>query len=158
MSMAAALWTSRQSIMETRIFYRSRRCGSAWVAGSCNVRLCVPFGGREHLSEERFFSPPKPPSLSKDFYSRYRVQHWLHHYCGAVPQPALCAIAGIKVFGKKGARGEKNLSLERCFPLEQFAKANIAIPGHPMQICICENINISIAQLIGVYAASYLWL
>ncbi len=73
-------------------------------------------GGREHLSEERFFFPPKPPSLSKDFYSRYRVQHWLHQCGGAMPQPAQCAIAGIKVFGKRGARGEKNLSSERFSP------------------------------------------
>ncbi len=88
-------------------------------------------GGEKNLSEERFFSPPKPPSLSKDFYSRYRAQRRLWHWTAALVQPMLDAIAGIKVFGKKGARGEKNLSSERFFPFEQFAKTDIATSDPP---------------------------
>ncbi len=123
------------------------------AVGYGNVRLCVLFRGREHLSEERFFSPPKPPSLSKDFYSRYRALRRLWHCAAIVVQPMLHAIAAIKVFGKRGARGEKNLSSERCFPLEQFAETYIATPDRPTLIRISDKGKISTFPLLTAYRA-----
>ncbi len=38
-----------------------------YIGGDCYARLCGPFGGRERLSEERFFSPPNPSLFPKTF-------------------------------------------------------------------------------------------
>ncbi len=89
--------------------------------------------GGENTFLRKGSSLPQAPSLSKDFYSRYRVQHWLHQCGGTVPQPALCAIAGIKVFGKRrGFGGREEPFLRKVFsPPKRYAETYIAIPDTP---------------------------
>ncbi len=87
-----------------------------WISIGCpGVALFVfanCLGGNTFLRKGSF---PLDLPFFKDFYCRYRVQHWLPQCGGGMSQPALCAIAAIKVFGKKGGLGgEKNLSSERC--------------------------------------------